>query len=116
MSDPLSTYLHDHLGGAKAALDLLEAMRDGHKDAALKDFAAYVLMEVQADRDTLQRLAEQVGSGSDTLKEFSGWFAEKVTRLKLGHGSGKTSGHSRPWSFWRWVCAESWGCGRLWLS
>ncbi len=48
MSDPLSTYLHDHLDGAKAALDLLEAMRDGHKDAALKDFAAYLLMEVQA--------------------------------------------------------------------
>jgi hypothetical protein len=116
MSDPLSTYLHDHLGGAKAALDLLEAMRDGHKDAALKDFAAYLLMEVQADRDTLQRLAEQVGSGSDTLKEFSGWFAEKVTRLKLGQGSGEDSGHSRPWSFWRWVCAESWGCGRLWMS
>ena len=92
MSDPLSTYLHDHLGGAKAAIDLLEAMRDGHKDAALKDFAAYLLVEVQADRDTLQRLAEQVGSGSDALKEFSGWFAEKVTRLKLGQGSGEDFG------------------------
>ena len=63
MSDPLSTYLHDHLGGAKAAIDLLEAMRDGQKDQLLKDFAASLLLEVQADRDTLQRLAEQVGSG-----------------------------------------------------
>ena len=88
MSDPLSTYLHDHLGGAKAAIDLLEAMRDGHKDQPLKDFAAYLLVEVQADRDTLQRLAEKVGSGSNALKEFSGWFAEKITRLKLGQGSG----------------------------
>ena len=65
MSDPLSTYLHDHLGGAKAAIDLLEAMRDGHKDQPLRDFAAYLLVEVQADRDTLQRLAEKVGSGSN---------------------------------------------------
>jgi hypothetical protein len=88
MSDPLSTYLHDHLGGAKAAIDLLEAMRDGHKDQPLKDFAASLLIEVQADRDTLQRLAEKVGSGSNVLKEFSGWFAEKATRLKLGQGSG----------------------------
>ena len=88
MSDPLSTYLHDHLGGAKAAIDLLEAMRDGHKDRPLKDFAASLLIEVQADRDTLQRLAEKVGSGSNALKEFSGWLAEKVTRLKLGPGSG----------------------------
>jgi hypothetical protein len=88
MSDPLSTYLHDHLGGAKAAIDLLEAMRDGHKDQPLKDFAASLLIEVQADRDTLQRLAEKIGSGSNVLKEFSGWFAEKSTRLKLGQGSG----------------------------
>jgi hypothetical protein len=88
MSDPLSTYLHDHLGGAKAAIDLLGAMRDSHKDQALRDFAADLLVEVQADRDTLQRLAEKVGSGSNALKEFSGWFAEKVTRLKLGQGSG----------------------------
>jgi hypothetical protein len=58
MSYPLSTYLHDHLSGAKAAIDLLEAMRDGHKDQALKDFAAYLVTEVQADRDTLQRLNE----------------------------------------------------------
>jgi hypothetical protein len=88
MSDPLSTYLGDHLGGAKSAIDLLEAMRDGHKDQPLKDFAAHLLTEVQADRDTLQRLAEKVGSGSNALKEFTGWFAEKVTRLKLGQGSG----------------------------
>ena len=88
MNDPLSTYLQDHLGGAKAAIDLLEAMRDVHKDQLLKDFAASLLLEVQADRDMLQRLAEQVGSGSNALKEFSGWLAEKVTRLKLGQGSG----------------------------
>ena len=92
MRDPLSTYLHDHIGGANAAIDLLEAMRDGHKDAALKAFAADLLVEVKADHDTLQRLAEQVGSGSNALKEFSGWFAEKVTRLKLGQGSGEDFG------------------------
>ena len=28
MSDPLATYLHDHLGGANAAIGLLEAMRE----------------------------------------------------------------------------------------
>ena len=88
MSDPLSTYLHDHLGGAKAAIDLLEGMRDSHKDQVLKDFAASFLLEVQADRDTLQRLAEKAGTGSNALKEFSGWLAEKITRLKLGQGSG----------------------------
>jgi hypothetical protein len=40
MSDPLATYLHDHLGGAKAAIDLLEAMRDRQEEQALRAFAA----------------------------------------------------------------------------
>jgi hypothetical protein len=92
MSDPLATYLHDHLGGARAAIDLLEAMRDRQKDKLLSDFAAHLLTEVQADRDTLQHLAENAGSGSNVLKELTGWLAEKVTRLKLGQGSGQAFG------------------------
>jgi hypothetical protein len=92
MSDPLATYLHDHIGGAKAAIDLLEAMRDRQKDKLLSDFAAHLLSEVQADRDTLQHLAEKAGSGSNVLKELTGWLAEKVTRLKLGQGSGESFG------------------------
>jgi hypothetical protein len=92
VSDSLATYLHDHLGGAKAAIDLLEAMRDHQKDEQLRDFAAYLLAEVQADRDMLQRLAEKVGSGTNVLKEFTGWLGEKATRLKLGQASGEDFG------------------------
>lgn len=88
MSDPLATYLHDHLGGAKAAIDLLEAMRDHQKDKPLGDFAANLLAEVQADRDTLQRLAEKIGGGSNVIKELTGWVGEKATRLKVGPDSG----------------------------
>jgi hypothetical protein len=87
MSDPLATYLHDQLGGAKAAIDLLEAMRDHQKDKALDDFAAKLLAEVQADRDTLRRLAEKVGGGSNVIKELTGWLGEKATRLKVGPDS-----------------------------
>jgi hypothetical protein len=87
MSDPLATYLHDHLGGAKAAVDLLEAMRDHQKDKPLGDFAANLLAEVQADRDTLQRLAEKIGGGSNVIKELTGWLGEKATRLKVAPDS-----------------------------
>ena len=92
MSDSLAIYLHDHLGGAKAAIDLLEAMRDHQKDQQLRDFAANLLAKVQADRDTLQQLAEKVGRGSNVFKEFTGWLGEKATRLKLGQGSGEEFG------------------------
>ena len=70
MSDPLATYLHDHLGGARAAIDLLGAMRDHQKDKPLGDFAAYLLAEVEADRDTLQRLAEKVEIDVDTARRL----------------------------------------------
>ena len=76
-SDPLATYLHDHLGGSKAAIDLLHAMQERLKDQPLGKFVAYLLAEVQADRDTLQRLAEKIGGGSNVLKELSGWLGEE---------------------------------------
>jgi hypothetical protein len=87
MSDPLATYLHDHLGGARAAIELLAAMREQQKDKSLGDFAAHLLAEVEADRDTLQRLAEKVGGGSNLIKEVTGWLGEKATRLKVGPDS-----------------------------
>jgi hypothetical protein len=90
MSDPLATYLHDHLGGARAAIELLAAMRDQQQDKALGDFAAHLLAEVEADRDTLQRLAEKVGGGSNLIKELTGWLGEKATRLKVGPDPANT--------------------------
>lgn len=88
MNDPLATYLHDHLSGAKGAVDLLEKMLDHHRDRPLGEFARQLLAEVKADRDTLQELAEKVGSGSNVFKEFTGWLGEKTTRIKVGEVAG----------------------------
>ena len=99
MSDPLATYLHDHLGGARAAIELLAAMRDQQQDKALGDFAAHLLAEVEADRDTLQRLAEKVGGGSNLIKELTGWLGEKATRLKLSSTKFR-NGRSISLKFW----------------
>jgi len=41
----------------------------------------------KADRDVLQQLAERTGAGSSTLKELTAWLGEKVSRLKLRHGT-----------------------------
>jgi hypothetical protein len=87
MNDPLATYLHDHLAGADMAVDLLQAMKDRHKDESLGQFAGHILAEVKQDRDTLQRLADTIGSGSNVLKEFTAWLSEKASRVKLGEGA-----------------------------
>jgi hypothetical protein len=85
MSEPLVTYVNDHLGGARIALQLLEAMRDQHDDQRFRDFAAVLLPEIQAGDRTLRFIAEKIGSGFSAVKEVGGWLLEKATRLKLGH-------------------------------
>jgi hypothetical protein len=88
MSDPLSTYLHDHLAGAEQAIDLVRFMRDQHVGEELGQFAAGVLVEIEADREVLRQIADRAGAGSSTLKELTAWFGEKVSRLKLRHDAG----------------------------
>ena|ERR1700692_2634435 len=90
MTDPLATYLNDHLGGAQIALQLLEAMRTEHDNPALREFAGTLLPEISADDRTLQSIAEKIGAGPSAIKQASGWLLEKASRLKLGH-TGSTN-------------------------
>jgi hypothetical protein len=85
MSDQLGTYINDHLAGSAFAIDLLEFIRDTYERQELGQFAAWLLVEIDADREVLKRLAERVGGGSSKTKESTAWIAEKVSRLKLGH-------------------------------
>jgi hypothetical protein len=87
MSDPLEMYLHDHLAGSAAAIDLLETLSKERAGQPLGHFASGLLAEIKADRDTLRQLADRVGRTASPLKEAAAWFAEKVSRLKLNHDS-----------------------------
>jgi hypothetical protein len=55
MSEPLLTYLRDHLGGAKIAVEVLETMRDQHDDPQFREFATALLPEMIARFVPLQR-------------------------------------------------------------
>jgi hypothetical protein len=85
MSEPLVTYLHDHLGGAQIAIQLLEAMCDQHDNQRFREFASLLLPEIAADDHTLRSVAEKIGAGPNVAKQVGGWLLEKVSRLKLGH-------------------------------
>lgn len=112
MTDPLITYLQDHLAGALHAVALLENMRDHQAGTPLEQFAAQLLVEIEADRDVLARLTEKMGGSPGGPKEWGAWIAEKVSRLKLKHGSGEELGtfealeflvlgiHGK-WALWR---------------
>jgi hypothetical protein len=87
MKDPLGTYLHDHLAGAGFAIDLLQAMKERQIEKPDGGFAGPLLARVEEDRDTLQHLADKIGSGSNVIKELTAWMSEKASRAKLGAGS-----------------------------
>ncbi len=82
MSDPLTVYLQDHLAGSVQAIELVEFLCDQHKGDPLGVFASGLLVEIRADQEVLQRLADRMG-GSSSLKELTAWVAEKIARLKL---------------------------------
>jgi hypothetical protein len=71
MSDPLRTYINDHLAGSAYAIDLVEFLRDNYEGQELGQFAAWLLVEIEADRDVLKELAERVGGGSSRVKELT---------------------------------------------
>lgn len=112
MSDPLTTYLQDHLAGSIHAIELFKTMCDDHAGEPLGEFASNLLVEIESDRDVLARLTESLGGSVGGPKEWSAWLAEKVSRLKLKHGSGNDLGtfealeflvlgiHGK-WALWR---------------
>jgi hypothetical protein len=88
MNDSLSIYLQDHLAGSASAIDLVDFMRDQYRNDEFGQFAARLLAEIKADRETLLQLADRTGAGSSVLKELTAWLAEKVSRMKLRHEAG----------------------------
>jgi hypothetical protein len=87
MSSALTTYLQDHLAGALHAIELLKAMRDHFAGEPLGAFAAEMLAEIESDRNLLAELTKRVGGTAGGMKEWATWLSEKVSRLKLKHGS-----------------------------
>ena len=92
MTNPLHTYMHDHLAGASLAIDLVGFLRDEHAAQPLGQFAAELLAEIEADRAVLAGLAERIGTQPGPVKQAAAWLAEKASRLKFGRASAAEFG------------------------
>lgn len=91
MSDALITYLHDHLAGARFALELLDALRTGDQSPAIRKLVDELRYEIDEDRHILSRLADSVGRPQNTLKEGAAWLAQKASLWKLGRDDSSLS-------------------------
>ena len=91
MSDPLATYLHDHLAGSHFAIKLLESLHEQYRDEALGSFALALKADIKEDQDTLQEIIRYVGETHLDLSKIAGWVAERASQLKL-HRADSDSG------------------------
>lgn len=82
MSDHLSTYLSDHLGGAEAGVALLERWRGHLTDPAIAQALEHLHADIVKDRQSLEDLYLRVTGERATVKRTVGWFAEKIAGLK----------------------------------
>jgi hypothetical protein len=124
VAESLGLYLQDHLAGAAYGVMLLETMRDQRTNEPLSRFAAELLVEIEADREVLRRLADHVGVGESSLKGLAAWIADKLGRPKLGHNPADPLGtfealeflelgiHGK-WALWRALDAAAADDARL---
>jgi hypothetical protein len=88
----LSIYLNDHLAGAAAGVGLARRTRDSNRDdAVFGPPLAEICAEIEADRETLTRLAVRLGVPRDRLKPALATVGEKLGRLKP---NGQLRGYS----------------------
>ena len=83
MTDPLATYLHDHLAGSHFAIELLNSLHDYPGDEELSKFAADLRAELKEEQEMLQGIADRIGTGGLKLAAAAGWVMEKASKLKL---------------------------------
>lgn len=81
--DALRKYLNDHLGGATAALQLLDHLADSAASTAEKGFFQGLHAEISEDLDILSGLIEKTGKPPSGLRQAGGWIAAKLGQLKL---------------------------------
>jgi hypothetical protein len=83
VSDHLSAYLNDHLGGAVVAIEMLEHLENAHAERVNVAVLGRIRSEIEEDRRTLEGLMSRLGVTHSRTRRAAGWLAERGSRLKL---------------------------------
>jgi hypothetical protein len=88
----LAIYLNDHLAGAALGVELCRRLHSSNsEESELGQPLAELCEEIEADRETLARLMDQLGIRRSVIKPVVARAAEKLGRLKL---NGQLTGYS----------------------
>jgi hypothetical protein len=80
---PLDIYLNDHLAGSVMAIEIAKRLSTETAGTELAQFMATFLVEVEADKRTLEGLMDAAGTARNPVKQAGAWLGEKLSRLKL---------------------------------
>jgi hypothetical protein len=87
----LGIYLNDHLMGSTTGIELVQRIAKENEGNELGRFCTELARDIDADRDTLLAIMDQLGVATDKPKVAIGWATEKVGRLKP---NGQLRGYS----------------------
>ena len=84
-------YLQDHHAGSTTGLELARRIHGSNQDNEYGEAMAKVVDDIAADRKSLESIMDDLGFGTDTVKDVGAWALEKVGRLKM---NGQVTGYS----------------------
>jgi hypothetical protein len=84
-------YLQDHHAGSMTGLELARRIHGSNKDNEYGEALAKIVDEIAADKKSLESIMDDLGFGSDTIKDVGAWALEKAGRLKM---NGQITGYS----------------------
>jgi len=86
LNSDLEIYIEDHLAGAGAAVEVIGLLLKQPKEPVLTNLLRALLVEIQEDKSTLERLAASMGMGSSAVKDSAAWMGARVVALKTRAG------------------------------
>ena len=87
----LGIYLNDHLAGSTTGIELVRRACGANQGSELGRFLAELVMHIDSDRKTLQRIMDDLDLRPDRAKVAGAWMLEKAGRLKP---NGQLRGYS----------------------
>lgn len=87
----LGIYLNDHLAGSVTGVEMARRAARANEGSDLGRFLRSLVADIEADRDALKGLMDDLGVRRDPLKQAGAWTLEKVGRLKP---NGQLTGRS----------------------
>jgi hypothetical protein len=82
-NEHLATYLNDHLAGSVAAIELLEDLEAAYAGNELERFFTDLRNDIEADRQELNGLMEQLEIAQSRPRKAGAWIAGKFAELKM---------------------------------